>query len=681
MAKRKSSSEGAHADECDAAAKVIEATFKKHAVKLTMGGEPTYVPLEPDGAEWSITALGPTKLTYAYAFADALIAQAVPNAVGVLSPGKFYPGEVNPRWALNLVWNRDGSPFVPALAESAAVGTPLAAAAFERVKKKIARALGPRVRWLRGIDPLDATRLVAVLPLDHNGKKFVLANWKLGTSITLLAAEGPAGLRLPLEDVPPQISRRALTLEVIDGALHVFLAPLLQAPLLTLMELIAAALRETGVGAAVWGGYVPPDETNRWEKLALAADPGVLEINLPPCANWRAYARWMQTLERAAETAGMRSFKRFSPEDEAGTGGGNHLLFGGPSLDRNPLFTHPRWVTSMLRYWQHHPSLAYLFTGIYVGPSSQAPRPDECVTSLYDLEMAYQFLEQLPPGDHRYLISETLRHLHTDSSGNTHRSECSFDKFWNVNFDGGCRGLIEFRAVESLPYAEWMSAIALLWQALAAYLLDRPFTKPLVAHGEKLHDWFFLPCGLWSDFSKVLADLKRAGFHLPAGLYRAIVDWRFPVMLEYADAGATLSIRKAHEGWPLLCEQPLEGGNTSRFVDTSIERLEFTANEEFAEKCELFVQGRRLALDRLPSGQSGVGLRYRRTSLFPSLHPGIPPQMPLLLVIQRGGKKRVFKLEQERRKFASTDDEPPARSRNPCRKLQPELLTCDLRIP
>ena len=662
-------------------AKTIEATFKKHAVKLTMGGEPTYVPIEPEGPEWSITALGPTKLKYAYAFADALIAQAIPNAVGILSPGKFYPGEVNPRWALNLVWNRDGSPLVPALAAPAVRRKRVTAAAFAQLKKRLAQAFRVKLRWLRGIDPFDESRLVAVLPLDHPRKRFTFADWKMGASVTLLAAEGPAGLRLPLDSIPPEISRRALTLEVIDGVLHVFLAPLLQAPLLALLEHLTAALRDLGLAPAVWGGYVPSDEAGQWEKLALAADPGVLEINLPPCANWRAYARWMETLERAAATAGMRSFKRPSPEEEAGTGGGNHLLFGGPSLDQNPLFTHPRWVTSMLRYWQHHPSLAYLFTGVYVGPSSQAPRPDECVTSLYDLEMAYQFLEQLPPGDHRYLISETLRHLHTDSSGNTHRSECSFDKFWNVNFDGGCRGLIEFRAVESLPRAEWMSAIALLWQALAAYLLEHPFAQPLVAHGETLHDWFFLPAGLWSDFAKVLADLDRAGFHLPAELYRAIMDWRFPVMLDYADAGATLTIRKAHEGWPLLCEQPLEGGNTSRFVDTSIERLEFTANAAFAAQGELFVQGRRLALERLPNRQFGVGLRYRRTALFPSLHPGIPPQMPLLLTIRNGQATAVFKLEQERRTFRRAEEKPPARSRRPCRKLQPELLTCDLRIP
>ena len=656
----------------------VDATFAKHKVKLTLGGEPTYVPLDPVGAEWSITALGPTKLNYAYALAGTLIADSLPNAVTIYSPGKYYPGEVNPRWALNLVWKLDGSPLVPSLRAKAPKKKLSAAAAFNAAKAAVTRNIAPRGRWLRGIDPHAKRRLIAALPLDHDGKRFLSANWRLGDTIELSAAEGPAGLRLPLNLVRAEISRRALTLEIKDGKLHVFLPPLLQAPVLVVMESIVSAV---GGSAVIWEGYVPSDDAKIWEKLGIASDPGVLEINLPPCAAWREYARWMDILERTTKAAGLRSYKQHSAEDEAGTGGGNHLLFGGPSLDENPLFTHPRWVTSILRFWQHHPSLAYLFTGIYVGPSSQAPRPDECVSSLYDLEMAYQFLETLPDGDHRYLISETLRHLHTDSSGNTHRSESSFDKFWNVNFEGGCRGLVEFRAVESLPHATWMSAIALLWHMLAAYLLEHPFTEPLVAHGEKLHDYFYLPSGLWSDFETILASLDAAGFHLPAEIYRAIMEWRFPVMLDYAEAKTTLTIRKAHEGWPLLCEQPLEGGNTSRFVDTSIERLEFIASKDFAAQCEIRVQGRLLPLDRLPNGKHGVGLRYRRTALYPSLHPGIPPQMPLLLTITRGRKRAVFKLTQDRRKFVPTHDPAPTATSNPCRKLQPKLLTCDLRIP
>jgi len=658
-----------------AVATKVEATFARHGVKLTMGGEPTYVPFEPSGPEWSITALGPTKLKYGYALADALVAQSLPHAVAILSPGKFYPGEVNARWAINLIWNRDNTPFVAALATR--TDAPIDPAALAVAAASLS-ALVADPAWLRGVDLLDESRPVVVLPLDHDGTHFLSADWQLGDRLTLLNAEGSAGLRLPLNDVPADVSRRALTLEIIDDALHVFLPPLLQAPVLAIMETIAAAVPSRAI---VWHGYVPSDESAAWGKLAIAADPGVLEINLPPCHTWTEYAEWLQRLEHAASVAGLRSFKRPSPEEEAGTGGGNHLLFGGPTLDENPLFTHPRWVTSILRYWQHHPSLAYLFTGIYVGPSSQAPRPDECVSSLYDLEMAYQFLEQLGEGDHRYLLSETLRHLHTDSSGNTHRSEASFDKFWNVNFDGGCRGLVEFRAVESLPHAEWMSAIALLWRTLAAYLLEHPFAQPLVPFGSKLHDWYYLPAGLWSDFETILADLAAAGFDLPAAPFRTILDWRFPIMLEHAEGGATLTIRKAHEGWPLLCEQPLEGGNTSRFVDTSIERLEFITDAKFAQSSEVRIQGRLLPLEKLPDGQFGVGLRYRRTALYPSLHPGIPPHMPLLLTIEREGKTTIYKLEHNQRKFVRTIGElapPPAPQ--PCRKLQPELVTCDLRI-
>ncbi len=661
----------------------IDATFAAQGVKLTLGGEPTYVPNDPVGAEWSITALGPTKLTYGYALAEALIAQSIPNAVTVYSPGKFYPGEVNPRWAINLVWNRDGTPLVPALSRPAhEVSSTLDTSSLAHFAEKLLLRLGLASGWIRGIDPHDEARPVHVLPLDHDAAGFLTADWEMGESLELLRAEGHAGLRLPLASVPEGANRRALAIEIREGKLHVFLPPLLQAPWLQLVEHIASVLHEVQLGPAIFAGYVPSDEVDLWIKLGIASDPGVLEINLPPCANWREYATWLDTLERACATAGLRSFKQISPTEQIGSGGGNHILFGGPTLDENPLFTHPTWVTSMLRYWQHHPSLAYLFTGQYVGSSSQAPRPDECASSLYDLEMAYQFLEQLGRGDHRYLISETLRHLHTDTSGNTHRSEASFDKFWNANFEGGCRGLVEFRAVESLPRAEWMSAIALLWQALAAHLLITPFTAPLIDHGDKLHDAFFLPTQLWADFEKILRNLRRGGFALPSKIFREIFEWRFPLMLDHADGEATLTVRRAHEGWPLLCEQPLEGGNTSRFVDTSIERLEFVASKTFAAECRIHVHGRELTLRRFPGGQTGAGLRYRRTSLYPSLHPGIPPQMPLYLAIARGKKTTLYKLDHNERHFAPAPrGSGPALSKSPCKKLHARLVTCDLRLP
>jgi len=218
-----------------AVADKVEATFAEHGVKLTLGGEPTYVPNEPVGPEWSITALGPTKLRYAYALTDALIAQSLPNAVHIYSPGKFYPGEVNPRWAINLVWNRDGTPLVPSLGLALGKAALLDRAVLDAFRAGLSKRLGVRDGWLRGIDPADPERPVAVLPLDHDATDFIVADWRGGDSIELLNAEGPAGLRLPLKTLPEDVNRRAFAVEILDGELHIFLPPLLQAPFLALL--------------------------------------------------------------------------------------------------------------------------------------------------------------------------------------------------------------------------------------------------------------------------------------------------------------------------------------------------------------------------------------------------------------------------------------------------------------
>jgi uncharacterized protein (DUF2126 family) len=430
-------------------------------------------------------------------------------------------------------------------------------------------------------------------------------------------------------------------------------------------------------------GYIPEDAKELWTRLSLTPDPGVLEINLPPCASVQEYAWWLQTLHECAEQTGLRSFKS-TPACELGTGGGNHLLFGGPSLDENAFFRNPRWVTAILRYWQKHPALSYLFTGCYVGPSSQAPRPDESARDHYDLEMAYRHLESLPEGkDHRYMISETLRHLHIDLSGNTHRSEISFDKFWNLEWETGCRGLIEFRAIETLPRPEWMASVALLWACVIARLFERRRIAPLVVHGLRLHDYYFLPAGLWNDFELILRDLHRDGFKLNPKTFREIWDWRCPKSLDFAREGAAFTVRKALEGWPLLCETPMEGGSTSRFVDTSMERLELLGNDAFAAKYRVYVQGRELPLAPFGRDAHLAGLRYRATALHPSLHPGLPPHLPLFLTIvekESGKPVAAYKLAEGSRAFAECGLREVKLSRHPCRKLREQSLTFDLRL-
>ena len=236
-----------------------------------------------------------------------------------------------------------------------------------------------------------------------------------------------------------------------------------------------------------------------------------------------------------------------------------------------------------------------------------------------------------------------------------------------MNFDGGCRGLIEFRAVESFPRADWMSAIALLWRALTARLLETPFLAPLIEHGDAIHDRYFLPSGLIADFDEVLADLRAAGFDLPRAIFADIINWRCPVMLQ-SETG--LVVRKALEGWPLLCETPLEGGSTSRFVDTSIERLEFSASAGV----RVFVQGRELPIS------SSAGLRYRRSALYPCLHPGIPVQLPLYVVIESAETRETWRLDSNHRTFTRCPDEEAPDIGAPCRKLNENLVTYDLRL-
>ena len=681
-------------------ADTIEERLRSHGIKLTLGGEPTYVPEKPEGAEWMVAAVGPTKLRYAYELADKLIAEFMPGAVTIFSPGKRYPGEVNPRWVVNLLANRDGLPIAPPPILGQKATPPVKV--LEALRGALSKSLRlPPENWLDARDPVDGSRQIAVLPLDHDGKRWKSERWPLPNrrkTLELIAAEGPAGLRLPLNLLPPEAMRRALTLEAHAGGLHLFLPPLLQAPCRKLLALLAKLLAAQKAGPYFFEGYLPMDEAACWTRVGLTADPGVLEINIPACETWHDYHRWLVTLEKACADCGLRSWKELEAGRPGGTGGGNHLLFGGPTLDENPFFSRPSWVASLIRYFQAHPCLAYLFTGQYVGASSQAPRPDESARDLYDLDLAYQYLAGLPVGDHRYILGETLRHLHTDISGNTHRSEISFDKFWDLNGPpSAASGLVEFRAIESLPEAASMSLIALLWQAIAAYTLTHPTPGPLMAHGSRLHDQYFLPSPLWADLVLILRDLKSAGFDFPLEGFRQIWHWRFPQMLA-ADLGdgAMLEVRRACEGWPLLSETPSEGGSTSRFVDTSIERLEFTVSPTFGDVRRLFVNGREIKLLPMPGaggqhgkdgkGWQGCGLRYRRTALFPSLHPGIPPQLPLEIVVTgKSGRKMLaaYQLAVEDQKFRVIEPRETTQAlegKRSALKSDPALFTYDLRL-
>ena len=624
-----------------ATAAVLEARLDAAGIALTMGGEPTLVPDDPQGAEWSVAADGPTKLRYARALAAELQRIAWPGSTLIYCPGKRYDGEVNPRWALRLITGPQERPLVAwpqdqTTSGAAAVARePLPLPSPEQalaLLQHLGEGLGLAVQPLPLRDPLEPGRRVWAVPLSCEEDRWQTVTWPLAEELReLIPAHGPAGLRLPLQHFPEHALRQVLTLELDSEGWGLFLPPLSREPLEQLLRLLAAA--SAGWCKPELSGVLPYDTADHWQVLGLTADPGVLEINLPVCPSWQAYASWIERLEQAGAAVGLRSWKQVGDRIE-GTGGGNHLLWGGPSLESNPFFSRPAWLVGILRYWQHHPSLAYLFSGRSVGPASQAPRPDEGSAALLDLELAHRTLEGLPAGDQRVPIGETLRHLHADRSGNTHRSEISLDKFWNPAWTAGCQGLLEFRALESLPHHQWTSAVALLWRALAVRLLD-PAKRPeaLKPWGEALSDRAMLPSELWADLEAVLAELAADGLPLDPAPFRAIWAWRFPVLLHWRDGDAELTIRQALEPWPLLCDTPVEGGSTSRFVDSSLRRFELITSPAFRRRYRLQLQGRQLPLP----GEGPRAVRFRQEALFPCLHPCLPNQVPLRLDLLADG--------------------------------------------
>jgi uncharacterized protein (DUF2126 family) len=585
---------------------------------------------------------------------------AWPGSTLLYCPGKRYEGEVNPRWALRLFTGLNGEPPVRWPAPDSPAGSQTGPAPENGAAwlAQLGSRLGIQLEPLQLRDPLDSARRVWAVPLSAletdpglptTTIQWLPALWPLEESLRELSgAPGPAGLRLPLEHFPDAIPRQVLTLEADADGWELFLPPLTRLPLTALLQAVADSLG--GLAAPRLSGMLPVDWEGHWQMLGLTADPGVLEINLPVCHGWADYDRWLRLLEQAGERVGLRSWKQGPDGRQEGTGGGNHLLWGGPNLEEHPFFRRPGWLAGLLRFWQHHPSLAYLFSGACVGPASQAPRADEAAGDSFDLELAYRALEEAddglapdqPGSDQRGLIGETLRHLHADRSGNNHRSEISFDKFWNPGAPAGCLGLVEFRALESLPHVEWSSAVALLWSALAAHLLE-PSHRPtgLRDWGYELHDNQLLPSALWADLEGVLAELARDGLALDATPFREVWNWRFPPLLSWQEGDAQLEVRPALEPWPLICDFPREGGFTSRFVDGSLRRFEISANGAFRRHWRLGLAGRPLDL---PTGASRLAVRYRLQRLYPCLHPAIAPHLPLRLSLHGEAGGQAFQL-------------------------------------
>ncbi|NYE28255.1 uncharacterized protein (DUF2126 family) [Rhodanobacter sp. K2T2] len=716
----------------------IDEDMQKLDVRLTMGGEPTFVAMDdPDGAEWNIAALGPTKRKLAGELFHKLRAKYAPHGLVHFGQGKWYPGEQLPRWSLNCFWRRDGEPLWsdPSLhADERKPGSADAALA-ERFLHGVAKTLGVqaghvfpayedafyylwRERQLPvNVDPHDAKlddalerkRLAKVfgqgldkvvghvLPVSRSSD----GSWKSGSwylrseRCYLVPGDSPLGYRLPLdsqpwvrkidfpfvippdpsrpvlklpsadalkkqlqpiesgvalnghvttaEEVPPavgesadNIARRALCAEARDGILYLFMPPTDEVDdyiaLVAAIEATASALKTP----VILEGYEPPRDP-RINQFRVTPDPGVIEVNIHPATGWDELVERTTHLYDTARETRLITEKFMLDGRHTGTGGGNHFTLGAAQTLDSPFLRRPDLLRSLISYWNNHPSLSFLFSGLFIGPTSQAPRIDEARNdSIYELEIAFRQMPS-PGGDiepdsiEPWVVDRLLRNLLIDVTGNTHRAEFCIDKLYSPDSATGRLGLLEMRAFEMPPHARMSLAQQLLIRALIARFWKTPYEPPrLMRWGTELHDRFMLPHFVKQDLADVLEETRIAGYPIELDWFAPHVEFRFPKVGDFASLGVDVELRHALEPWHVLGEEGSAGGNV-RYVDASVERMQVKVRGMAGDRYVITCNGRALPL--APTGDVGefvAGVRYKAWQPPTSLHPTLPADAPLV---------------------------------------------------
>jgi uncharacterized protein (DUF2126 family) len=726
----------------NATALKVDEDLELHDVKMTMGGEPTFVSIDDmESAQWNTAADGKEKRELSHDLIFRLRDKFGPTGMIHYGQGKWYPGEPLPRWQYGLFWRKDGYPIwrdinliahekiekkythedaekiAKELAKHIAVSTDNVSAAYEDIFYFL---------WQEGkvpvnIDPTKANltdsyerRTLAqlldkgldkpagyVLPLKWNytNSQWQSCKWIMNREqLFVLPGNSPIGLRLPLESLPavalePQLVERslfdelpeleeyhesiteryglitehptetrtkvaktadgkdkkdkkaeekeetkitfevpviktALCVEARDGIVYLFIPPLEYLEhYLDLMASIEAAAKKLNIPVRI-EGYEPPRDY-RVERLVVSPDPGVIEVNIHPAKSWKDMVHNLDTLYDEAFLARLGTEKFMLDGRHTGTGGGNHITIGGATPAESPLLRRPDLLRSLITYWQHHPGLSYLFSGSFIGPTSQAPRIDEGLDQkLYEMEIAF---DQVPEKGFIpfWLTDRLFRHLLTDLTGNTHRSEFCIDKLYSPDSSSGRLGILEFRAFDMPPHKEMSLVQMLLIRALISKFWKQPYKHDLVRWGTELHDKFMLPHYAYEDLKDIVSDLNDAGYPFQMSWFDAFFEFRFPHYGTVKVQNIEMEIRSAIEPWHVLGEEMSSSG-TARFVDSSLERVQVKLKGLNGDRYILLCNGTRVPLRETRVKEEFVcGVRYRAWQPPSALHPTIGVDTPL----------------------------------------------------